>query len=127
MQYDTLTQAAATFVCHSNLDLHIACDHLRGHYHLPVFHFDAHSNWAYARAVGQHIGFNVTKTNQLDTIAQWMQGVPENVNYQIILYLDQTASTAPDAMQGARVRVEDAYTFLQSVFATNILLIGQRA
>jgi hypothetical protein len=125
MQHDSPTQAAAIFVCHSNLDLQIACHHLEGHYHLPAFHFDAHSTWEYARAVGQHIGFNVTKTNQLDTIAQWMKGVPEDVNYQIILYLDQTGSTDTDATKEVSVRMEEVYAFLQDVFATNILSVGQ--
>jgi hypothetical protein len=125
MQHDSTTKAAAVFVCHSNLDLQRACHHLQGQYHLPAFHFDAHSSWEYARAIGQHIGFNVTKTERRNTIAQWMKGVPENVNYQIILYLDQTGSTGADATKAASVRLEDVYAFLQDVFAANILWVRQ--
>jgi hypothetical protein len=125
MQHDLTTHTAAVFVCHSNLDLQIACHHLQGQYHLPAFHFDEHSSWEHAHAFGQHIGFNVTRTERLDTIAQWMKGVPENVNYQIMLYLDRTDGAPSDAMKGARVSVKDVYAFLQDMFATNILWVEQ--
>ena len=125
MQHDIITQAAAVFVCHSKLDLQTACHHIQVQYHLPAFRFDEHRRWEYARAVGQQIGFNVTKTERLDEIAQWMGSIPENVNYQIILYLDYTSTIGANAPNGTRVTVEDVYAFLNDVFATNVLWVGQ--
>jgi hypothetical protein len=124
MQHNITTRPAAIFVCHSDLDLQTACHHLQVQYHLPAFLFGEHSNWEYARSVGQQVGFNVTKTERLDTIAHWMKGLPKNVNYQIILFLDQTGMTEADATKGARAAIEEIYAFLKDVFATNVLWVG---
>jgi hypothetical protein len=106
VQHDITTQAAAVFV-------------------LSTFLFNEHSQWEYARAIGQQIGFNVTKTQRLDEIAQWMKGIPENVNYQIILYLDHTNTTGADTTNGVQVTVADVYAFLKDLFATNVVWVGQ--
>ncbi len=125
MQHDITTQAAAVFVCHSKVDLQTACDHIQAQYHLPAFRFDEHSRWEYARAISRQLGFIITKTQRLDEIAQWMEGIPENVNYQIILYLDHTNTTSADTTNGAHVMVEDVYAFLKDVFATPVVWVKQ--
>ena len=126
MQHDITTRAAAVFVCHSSLDLEVACYHLQVQYHLPNFRFDEHDSWQYARSVGQQIGFNLTKTERADTIAHWMNGVPENVNYQIILFLAQTDTSDAEATSGARATVEEVDTFLRGLFTTNVLRVGHQ-
>ncbi len=126
MQYDITSRAAAVFVCHSSLDLQAACYHLQIQYNLPAFRFDDHGSWKYGHSVGKQIGFNVTKTQRLDTIARWMNGVPENVNYQIILFLAQTDTSDAEATSGARATVEEVDTFLRGLFTTNVLRVGHQ-
>lgn len=126
MQQDITTRAAAVFVCHSSLDLETACRHIQFRYELPAFRFDEHGSWKYARSVGQQIGFNVTKTGRLDTIAQWMNGVPENVNYQIILFLAQTDTSDTAATNEALATAEEVYAFLTGLFTTNVLRVGRQ-
>ena len=125
MQHDITTQTAAVFVCLSNLDLPTACHHIQVQYQLPAFLFDEHSRWEYAHTIGHQIGFSVTKTERLDALAQWMEGISENVNYQIILYLDHTNTIGADTTTGVQVTAEDVYAFLKDLFATNIVWIGQ--
>ena len=125
MQHDIMTQVAAVFVCRSKVDLQTACHHIQAQYHLPAFRFDEHSRWEYARAISRQIGFNVTKTQRLDEIAKWIDGIPENVNYQIILYLDHTNTVSVDPTNRAQLTVEDVYAFLKDVFAATVVWVEQ--
>jgi hypothetical protein len=126
MQEDFTTRAAAIFVCYSELDLSSVCRHLQLQYHLPNFRFDEHSRWQYARSIGQCMGLNVTKTERLGQIAQWMPDIPPTVNYQIILYLKPIDATGGDATHETGNTAHYVNTFLNQLFATEVVWVHQR-
>jgi len=75
----------ALFVCKSDLHLKTVCANIQAEYNLPLFVFDEHNTWEYAISHREGIGFNVTKTERLDTLMTWGAGTPDNVNYHIIV------------------------------------------
>lgn len=125
MHHDMSTQAAAVFVCFSTLDLSTICARLQKTYHLPDFQYDDHSSWTYAQSFGQKIGFNVTKTERDDTIAQWMPGIPTPVNYQILVFLGQKGRVDTSADESTYANMKAVSTFLCDLFGTDLRRIGR--
>lgn len=73
------------FAAKSNEELEQVCNVIQQKYALGDFLFDGEDNWEYGYAYSHNIGFNVTKTEEFDTITGWMPSAPVGVNYQIIL------------------------------------------
>ena len=52
---------------------------------LKPFDHDSEDSSVYARSVGAGFDFNITRTEDADTIATWMASARRGVNYQVIL------------------------------------------
>ena len=99
-------------VCKSDLPLETVCSSLQAEYNLPIFVYDEHGTWEYAISHSTGVKFNVTKTERLDTLATWGAGIPDNVNYQIIV------SITSDEYSIQSIRM-----FLKKIFLTDIIEI----
>jgi hypothetical protein len=73
------------FAARSDVALEEVCSALRADYGLPVFVFDTHDNWRYARSGDDELHLNVTKASDDCTIETWKPDCPTGVNFQIIL------------------------------------------
>jgi len=69
----------------SDASLEQVCASLEQSLALDPFDHDAEDTWVYARSAGAGFGFNITRTEDTDTIATWMASAPRGVNYQVIL------------------------------------------
>lgn len=69
----------------SDATLEHVCSSLEQTFGLDPFVYDAEDKWVYARSAGAGFGFNITRTEDTDTIATWMPSAPSNVNYQVIV------------------------------------------
>ncbi|MBW3636543.1 MAG: hypothetical protein KY445_08780 [Armatimonadetes bacterium] len=74
------------FAAKSNEELGQVCKFIQQKYALGDFLFDSEDNWEYGYSYNHRIGFNVTNTDDLDTISRWMTTAPSDVNYQIVLH-----------------------------------------
>jgi len=84
----------------SDASLEQVCASLEQSLALEPFNHDAEDTWVYARSAGADFGFNITRTEHMDTIATWMPSAPRDVNYQVILSYYGT----PDEAAFQRVR-----------------------
>lgn len=100
------------FVCKSDLPLEPVCSNLQAEYNLPLFVYDEHGIWDYAISHSTDVKFNVTKTERLDTLATWGAGIPDNVNYQIIV-----------SITSDEYSIQSIKKFLRKIFLTDIIEI----
>jgi hypothetical protein len=84
----------------SDASLEDVCASLEQALGLDPFDRDAEDTSVYARSAGAGFGFNITRTEDSDTIATWMASAPRGVNYQVILNYYDT----PDEAAFQRVR-----------------------
>jgi hypothetical protein len=120
MYTDWTTVAAAVFVCESDLDLRVVCHQLQCRYQLPDFLFTAHGTSERARSFSECLGLNISKNERLGEMAQWMEGIPLGVNYQIILYLNEACEQNTNAPVST---VPTTQAFLSDVFKSKILVV----
>ncbi|MDB6030271.1 MAG: hypothetical protein JWM16_609 [Verrucomicrobiales bacterium] len=80
--------------CKSDASLDQVCASLEQSLGLDAFDRDAEDTWIYARSAGAGFGFNITRTDDTETISAWMQSAPHDVNYQLILSYYGTPETA---------------------------------
>lgn len=72
------------FAAKSSFDLQQVCNRTQATLHLPDFHFDAEDEWEYATSEVIEFSISITKTDDLNTIANWSKSAPNDVNFQII-------------------------------------------
>ncbi|HEX8551833.1 MAG TPA: hypothetical protein VF681_09790 [Abditibacteriaceae bacterium] len=78
------SESKAVFVAYSDADLRDVCRALTQILALSLFDFDSEDTWEYTSAANVTFKVNVTKTENLDTISQWMPAAPHDCNYQLI-------------------------------------------
>jgi hypothetical protein len=65
----------------SDARLEDVCASLEESLGLDPFDREAEDTWVYARSAGAGFGFNITRTEDTETIATWMASAPRGVNY----------------------------------------------
>lgn len=90
----------------SYASLEQVCAALEQRLALERFNHHTEDSWVYARSVGAGFGFNITRTEDTDTIATWMASAPRGVNYQVILSYHGTPDEA--AIQRIRSALREA-------------------
>jgi hypothetical protein len=66
MSLNPLLKTMGYFAVKSDKPLEVVCQMLQQHYGLPNFDFDVEDDWEYANSCYDSIGWNVTKTEDLD-------------------------------------------------------------
>ena len=76
--------SAIYFAAKSEAILEEVCETIRSRYNLPSFFFDWEDSWHYGFSYSEQFCFNVTKTEDYDTIFTWTPNAPQDVNYQVV-------------------------------------------
>jgi hypothetical protein len=89
MSINPLLKTRGYFAVKSDKPLEVVCHRLQQHYGLPNFDFDVEAGWEYANSSHGSIAWNVKKTEDTETISEWMETAAEGVNYQFILMVQE--------------------------------------